>query len=183
MDILSKFTSTFGDIDSPEIILKKFYAVEQKPSESLINYAARIEELFAQAISVGDLRQTQEEILKSVLYQGLKQPLKQFGCLKYETVKDYDKFKIEMRKIENEITLSAVKETSTKEKETGARCNATNQNQSSELKEMKELLKQMNEGIKSLAEKKEYEQNYLTQRGRGTYRGPRHSRGRTTEDM
>ena len=92
-----------------------------------------------------------------MFYQGLKQPLKQFENLKYETVKDYDKFKTEMRKIENEIAISAAKETSVKEKETCAKCNAVNQNQSSELKEVKELLKQMNERIKSLEEKKEYE--------------------------
>lgn len=175
-EILKKFNSTFGGIDSPEIILKKFYAVEQKPTESLINYAARIEELFAQAAEVGALNSTQEEILKSVFYQGLRQPLKQFGNLKYETVRDYDKFKIEMRKIESELAASTANDTSSKEKETGVKCNAINQNQSSELKEMKELLKQMNERIKSLEEKKEHDPQDV-QRGRGSYRGPRHFRG------
>lgn len=175
-DILKKFNSTFGDIDSPEIILKKFYAVEQKTSESLINYSARIEELFAQAIEVGALKPSQEEILKSVFYQGLRQPLKQFGNLKYETVKDYDKFKIEMRKIESELAASTTKETTSKEKDTSAKCNAMNQKPSSEFQEMKALLKEMNERIKSLEGQKEQEY-FPVQRGSGIYRGPRHFRG------
>lgn len=77
-EVIQKFNSTFGDIDTPELIMKKFYAVEQKPTESLISYAARVEELFAQAVEVKALSKTQENILKSVFYQGIKQPLKQW---------------------------------------------------------------------------------------------------------
>ena len=67
-DIIKKFNSSFGDIDSPELIMKKFCAVEQKPTESIITYAARVEELFAQAVQVKALSTTQEAILKSVFY-------------------------------------------------------------------------------------------------------------------
>ena len=91
-DIVKKFNSTFGDIDSPELTMKKVYAAEQGPTESLITYAARIEELFAQAVEVKALDPGQETILKSVFYKGLRQPLKQFGNLKFETIKDYDRF-------------------------------------------------------------------------------------------
>lgn len=97
-EIIRKFDSYYGDIDTPELVLKKFYAVEQKSSESLITYATRVEELFAQAVQVKALKPTQEEVLKSVFYQGLLQPLKQCGNLKYETIKNYDRFKVEMRK-------------------------------------------------------------------------------------
>ena len=55
-----------------------------------------MEELFSQAVEVKALNASQEIILKHVLYQGLRQPLKQCGNLKYETITDYDKFKIEM---------------------------------------------------------------------------------------
>ena len=170
-EILKKFNSTFGDIDSPELIMKKFYAAEQKPSESLINYAARIEEQFSQAVEVKALAAEQESILKSVFYQGLKQPLKQFGNLKFETIKDYDRFKIEMRKIESEIESSTKKE-----KDSAAKCNTVTQ-KSSDMEEVKDLLKQMNEKIKSLEEQRDQQQYDTSQRGRGTYRGPRHFRG------
>ena len=55
-EVIQKFNCTFGDIDTPELIMKKFYAVEQKPFESLITYAARVEELFAQAVEVKALQ-------------------------------------------------------------------------------------------------------------------------------
>ena len=145
-DILEKFNSSFGDIDTPELIMKKFYAVEQKPTESLIAYAARVEELFAQAVEVKALAATQECILKNVFYQGIKQPLKQCGNLKYETIKDYDRFKIEMRKIESELQSSSKKET-----ENATKCQAVNQ-KPSEMEEVKDLLKKMNEKISALEE-------------------------------
>ena len=171
-DIVKKFNSTFGDIDSPELIMKKFYAAEQGPTESLITYAARIEELFAQAVEVKALDPGQETILKLVFYQGLRQPLKQFGNLKFETIKDYDRFKIEMRKIESELENSTKKE---KDKESSAKCNLVTQ-KSSDMDEVKDLLKQMNEKIKTL-EEKQNQQQFIPQRGKGNYRGPRHYRG------
>lgn len=170
-DILRKFNSSFGDIDTPELIMKKFYAVEQKPTESLISYAARVEELFAQAVEVKALAATQECILKNVFYQGIKQPLKQCGNLKYETVKDYDRFKIEMRKIESELQSSSKKET-----ETTTKCQAVNQ-KPSEMEEVKDLLKKMNEKINTLEEQRFQQQQDTSYRGRGGYRGPRHYRG------
>lgn len=171
-EILKKFNCTFGDIDSPELVMKKFYAVEQKPSESLVNYAARIEELFSQAVQVKALDAGQECILKSVFYQGLRQPLKQFGNLKYETIRDYDRFKIEMRKIESELESSTKKEN---EKESTTKCNTVTQ-RSSDMEEVKNLLKQMNEKINALEKQRDQQQN-TAHRGRGTYSGPRHFRG------
>ena len=170
-DILKKFNSSFGDIDTPELIMKKFYAVEQKPTESLIAYAARVEELFAQAVEVKALAATQECILKNVFYQGIKQPLKQCGNLKYETIKDYDRFKIEMRKIESELQSSSKKET-----ENATKCQAVNQ-KPSEMEEVKDLLKKMNEKISALEEQHYQQQQDTSYRGRGVYRGPRHYRG------
>lgn len=169
-DILRKFDSSFGQIDSRELIMKKFYAIEQKPKETLISYAARVEELFSQAVEAGALAPTQEKILKSVFYQGLSQPLKQFGNLKYETVADYDRFKVEMRKIESELDTTTKKET-----ESATKCQSVSQ-KPSEMQEVKDLLKKMNEKIESLEKQREQEQ-FIPQRGQGGYRGPRHYRG------
>ena len=118
----------------------------------------------------------QETILKSVFYQGLRQPLKQFGNLKFETIKDYDRFKIEMRKIVSELENSTKKE---KDKESSAKCNLVTQ-KSSDMDEVKDLLKQMNEKIKTL-EEKQNQQQFIPQRGKGNYRGPRHYRGNIIE--
>ena len=131
-----------------------------------------MEELFSQAVEVKALNASQEIILKNVFYQGLRQPLKQCGNLKYETITDYDKFKIEMRKIESDLEVS-----SAKEKES-AKCNAVNQRPDADrqdMKEMKDMLKAMNEKINSLEQKQEQQQ--FMPIGAGGYRGPRHFRG------
>lgn len=105
--ILKKFEATYGEIDNPVSILKKLYSCEQKKDELLINYAARLEEVFAEAVDLKALTPVQEkDALKCVLYQGMKQALKQLCNYKFETIDDYDKFKIECRKIESEMTLN-----------------------------------------------------------------------------
>ena len=69
--------------------------------------------------------------------------------LKYETIADYDRFKIEMRKIESDLQATSKKET-----ESTIKCQAVNQ-KSSEMQEVKELLKQMNEKINALEEQRD----------------------------
>lgn len=90
-------------------------------------FADRVEDIFSQAVELKVLVSTQEEILENVLYQGLRTNLKQASNYKYETVKDYDKFKIELRKIESNIIEE-------KEKDNKAKCSAaTKIEQKSEL--------------------------------------------------
>lgn len=49
------------------------------------------------------MRRTDEEILKQVLYQGLSKDLKQVSIYLCNTSIDYDKFKVELWKIEAEL--------------------------------------------------------------------------------
>lgn len=160
-------------------------------------FAARVEDIFSQAIELKVLVSTQEEILKNVLYQGLRTNLKQASNYKYETVKDYDKFKIELRKIESNIIEE-------KEKDNKAKCSAaTKIEQKSELGEVKELLQKMNARIEKLEKEKEqnterqqqqqygssyqqqqhydssYQQRGLNRGFRRNYRGNNGDRGRS----
>ena len=89
-----------------------------------------------------------------------------------ETIADYDRFKIEMRKIESDLEVSSAKE------KKSAKCNAINKRADADrqdMKEMKDLLKVMNEKIKTLEQQRDQEQ--FTPKGAGRYRGPRHFRG------
>lgn len=74
--------------------MRKSYACVQEPEESVASYAAGVEEVFSQAIELKMIAPTHDEILRNVLYQGLQPQLKQLANFKYETIKDYDKFKI-----------------------------------------------------------------------------------------
>lgn len=51
-EILKKFESTYGHIDSEEMVLKKFYACQQTQEESVTTYTAKLEELFAHAVEI-----------------------------------------------------------------------------------------------------------------------------------
>jgi len=155
-EVLDKFKSIYGNIDTSEIILRKLYACEQK-HDTVIGYAAKLEEIFAQACDAGAVDRRQNTLLKSVFYQGLSQPLKQSALFKFETVKDYDEFKIEVRKLEQETSRT--------------QCNV-NQEKKTELGEVKTLLEKMNRRIETLEREKETPRQY-----RGNYETPRHDRG------
>jgi hypothetical protein len=45
-----------------------------------------VEELYAQAVEIGALRKNQDKVLMSVLYQGMRQPLKQMANYAFQTV-------------------------------------------------------------------------------------------------
>lgn len=76
-EILSKYQSTYGQIDNPETVLKTFYACQMGPTETFTKYAAKVEELFAQAVEIDVLKPSNSKLLKTIIYQGLRQPLKQ----------------------------------------------------------------------------------------------------------
>lgn len=152
-DILKNCQSTYGQIDNPETILKNFYACQMEPNETFTKYAARVEELFAQAVDIDVLKPSNIKLLKTIVYQGKSQPLKQNANLKYETTPDYDKFKTEVQKIESEMK-SAAAAAKTKDFTHSAKCNAVNENKS-ELGELKSLLTNMNNRLELLEKEKE----------------------------
>jgi hypothetical protein len=50
-----------------------------------------------------------ENILKQMLYQGLRLELKHIAQYKFDTFPDYDRFKMELRKLEAELKLPDTK--------------------------------------------------------------------------
>lgn len=77
--------------------MRKFYSCAQA-SDAINIYAAKLEEIYVQAIALGALPRGSDEILKQVLYQGLNMDLKLIAQYKNDTITDYDRFKIELRK-------------------------------------------------------------------------------------
>ncbi len=101
---MNKLEGTFGNIEAEEIVLRKFYACQQDPKESVISYASRLEEIAARAVALGGMPKDCDTILKKVFYQGLTSDIKQLAFNKCDTIADYDRFKIEVRKIEADLT-------------------------------------------------------------------------------
>ena len=147
-EILELFQSSFGNIESPESTLKKFHACEQGENEPVVKYASRVEEMFSRAVELGALARTQQILLKSVFYEGLNVELKIASAFKYETTSDYNMFKAEIRKLEQEFQ-------SRKSTGKSKQCQATTlKPENSELGEIKSLLEKMNARIEVLEKEK-----------------------------
>jgi len=149
--ILKEFEANFGDIDTPETILKKFYAIKMNEKESVFQYIARIEEMFNKAVNLAAVNSNKNGCLRSVFYNGLNMKIKQAAAVKFELVKDYDQLKIEVRKIENEINTGE-----NESEEIKTNCNATSKNkQKNETEErltkVETLLEKLNVTIAKLA--------------------------------
>ncbi|KAH3784571.1 hypothetical protein DPMN_162530 [Dreissena polymorpha] len=98
-----KLEQEFGCIKNVDFLFQKFYSIEQKASDDISTYCARLEDLYELIVKQGGCSKDNTEILKRVLYKGLKKELKQMAGYKFDTVQDYDKFKMELRIIETEI--------------------------------------------------------------------------------
>lgn len=182
-NILKKFDSVYGNIDSKETVMKSLYSCQQQEGETVITFASRLEELFAKAVELKALDPTDEETLKRVFYAGLKSPIKQMAAYKFDTIADYDLFKVEIRKIENEMESS--KETAPKK----GSCHAIQSQGKSEIGELKDLVSKLNDRIAKLEEKEQPQQASLKPvmynnsngdhyNGRGRGQGPGRFQGR-----
>ena len=117
-DVLEKLESTFGSVESEEVLLRKFYACQQDDKETVIAYASRVEEMFARTVAMGIMKKGNDRVLKKVFYQGLKTSVKQIAYSKCDIIDSYDEFKMEVRKIEADLA------TPTKEEEKKTQCGA-----------------------------------------------------------
>lgn len=160
-DVVTKLNSTYGFIDTREMVLKKFYSCTQQAGEKLTSFASRLEELFAQACDLKALRRTDSEVLKQVLYQGLQKDLKQMATYHCNTVDDYDRFKIELRKMEADLGSGEKKPCKP----------AVNTHADSELSEVKELLKKLNDRIDKIEKNKEEDSSKRPQNSQYKYSG------------
>lgn len=186
-DILRKFDGAYQDHDSDEAVLKQLYAVEQREGETVAAYCFRLEDICAEAVERRVIEGNLEQKMKGILYEGLREPLKQMTTYKFDTITDYDRFKIEVRKIEKSQV------TATKEKQkTSAICKAATDTKDKEegvilkkLQKMEENQTLLMEKIKALEKDKEIQTersgtSFYNSRGarRGTYRDNNRGRGR-----
>ncbi|XP_053372981.1 uncharacterized protein LOC123532109 [Mercenaria mercenaria] len=146
-DILKKLDSTYGNIESQESIMKKFYSCVQG-LDTINNYAAKLEDLYSKAIELGAITR-REDLLKQVLYQGLRIELKHIAQYKFETIPDYDRFKIELRKLEAEMKSADGKT------KTCSSAQKIEKEDKSEMTELRSMLKQLNEKVDQLQKEKD----------------------------
>ena len=182
--IVSKFESEYGLVDTMETVLGKLFNCKQGPKETITDYASRIEELSAQAAKLDGSSQGDDKVLKNILYQGLRKEFSLRAAYKNDIIEDYDKFKLELRKIESELSAEQ-SETKQEPKKCNAAVNIDNGNT-----EMRALFEKLNSRIDQLEKDKNNMQQQLQQQlhhyqvpGQYSGRGARgNSRGRGFRD-
>ena len=131
--------------------MRQFYACCQKDRESVAQYSTRIEEIYSQAVTLGGLRRGDETVLKNVFFQGLRSQLKTLSAYKHDSILDYDRFKIEVRRIEVDLQDSQKKQEGTHTVNSAINIEKkTTPDNKSEMKEVKELLQTINDRVKRL---------------------------------
>ena len=78
---------------------KDIHGCEQEPDEPIVSYAGKIEELCYLAVGFHVI----QLLLKNVFYEGFNIDIKIASSYKYETIANYNLFKTEVRKSEDEM--------------------------------------------------------------------------------
>ena len=63
--IITKLDSTYGIMDTKEMVLRKFYSCVQKSDEAVTSFALRLEELFSRACDVKGLKRSDSERIET----------------------------------------------------------------------------------------------------------------------
>jgi len=102
-NILQKFDSVFGIIDTKETLLAKFYSARQGENEDVTSWSCRIEDIWSRAMERGLVEsRNANEMLRSMFWTGLRTDLKNISGHKYDSVIDFDRLRIELRQIEQD---------------------------------------------------------------------------------
>ena len=170
-EILDKFESCYGNIDSKEHLLAKFYSSKQEEHEDVTKWSSRLEDILASAVERKLVPVDQvNDMLRNMFFQGLKPSLKDICAYKFEQIKDFDSLRVAIRKIEQDHLKS--------ESQTTHCHSSINQKQSkkeekSEMIEMKTMIQSLTNTVQQLENKFNSSQIF-----QGTDQGFNQNRGR-----
>ena len=167
-EILAKLESDFGTVESKESVRRKFYSCTQKDNKNVESFACRLEDLYEKPVRLGAIKRTNRYILKDGFHSGLNNELQHLTVYQKDRYSNYDVFKRELRKIEADIRPQEQPETKKASK-------AAVQHEKTQMSEIKQLLKQLNERIDTIEKDKQQQQQpyfYPRDQGfRGAFRG------------
>ena len=134
-EILDKFKSVYGEVDSKEHSLAKVYSSKQEKNESITKWSCRLEDTLASAVERKLVDPSKiNDMLRNMFYQELKPALKDICGYKFEQISDFDKLRVEIRKIEQDhlkseekVSISTVQQ----------------RDETSDIKEMKSMMKSL----------------------------------------
>ncbi|VDI05353.1 Hypothetical predicted protein [Mytilus galloprovincialis] len=105
-EILQKLDSVYGSVEKKEELLAEFYSARQGTDESVTTWSCRLESILGKSKERG-LVQTKDidEMLRSMLWTGLRTSLKDISGHKYDTIKTFDALRVAIRQIEDDHLL------------------------------------------------------------------------------
>lgn len=110
--ILSKLDVLFGEISTNGMIMQEFFNAFQLPGECVTTFGCRLETMLQTAIDNGYLERTaKNDLLRHKFWTSLSsENLKGQTRHKYDSIKNYDKLLLEIRRVEREIFISNSKD-------------------------------------------------------------------------
>ena len=101
-EILNKFNSEYGEVDTKEHLLAKFYSAKQQ-DEIITKWSCRLEVILSSAVE-GKLVEPKDvhEMLRNMFWQGLKPALKDISGYLFEKTTEFDQLRVELRKLEQD---------------------------------------------------------------------------------
>ena len=103
-EILDKFDGLYGLIEDTENLLTDFYNAKQDPEESVTTWGCRLEDLLYRAVEDESISLSSvNDMLRTKFWNGLLPYLKEPLRPKKDSIHNFDKFRIEARKIEKEL--------------------------------------------------------------------------------
>lgn len=99
----------FGNIYPTEKLIQQFHATQQEEGETVIDYGLRLDSILQRCIERKAISlDARNEMLRTKLWSGLKDSnLRNSSRNKYDTIKDFEAFRRELRTIELDLQLSS----------------------------------------------------------------------------
>ena len=173
-EILKKLDGIYGLVENAEDLMEKFYAAKQQQSESVATWSCRLEDLLYRASLQKQLPGSANDMLASKFFSGLQKHLKEPARVKTEHIKDFDTLRVEVRKIECELSQDSpvMKPQKAQLKQTAAE---TDDDIKAVLQQISSRLDNLESGISGKPSQQPVSQQYPQSGGRHQGRG--HHRG------
>ncbi|XP_076470832.1 uncharacterized protein LOC143300787 [Babylonia areolata] len=101
-DIIKKMDSIYGTVDTESDLLATFYGARQGPGESVADWSCRLEEILDQVKKQAPLPSSPNEMLRTMLWTGLRCELKDISMYIYDRIKDFDELRTALRRLEKQ---------------------------------------------------------------------------------
>lgn len=102
-ELLATLDSVYGNVDNKEQLLQDFYSAKQKEDEDVTSWSNRLQEIIGRGVDKGLIQQAEvNNMLHNMLYTGLRQELKDVSGHKFDSIKDFNRLRVELRRIERD---------------------------------------------------------------------------------